>query len=195
MSTCMLISMLGSLGLAASAGPGIPAGIPSTAAAQQWGAAVMETLQTDLRIEPIRLNDLAPTPTPPVAPGTAPATAVALGPARLGATYALPALPINAVVSRDLNRVWRLTVPSANRSRARVTSHVESLRGEAGRLSLVGREEVSIPVAVLERPATTRMDEAGIRIVEGGVALQIPTASLRHAGQYAGRLVLRTEGF
>lgn len=193
MSTCMLISMLGSLGLAASAGPGIPAGIPSTAAAQQWGAAVMETLQTDLRIEPIRLNDLAPTPA--VATGSAQATAVALGPARLGATYALPALPINAVVSRDLNRVWRLTVPSANRSRSRVTSHVESLRGEAGRLSLVGREEVSIPVAVLERPAITRMDEAGNRIIEGGVALQIPTASLRHAGQYAGRLVLRTEGF
>jgi len=193
MSTCMLISMLGSLGLAASASPGIPAGIPSTAATQQWGAAVMETLQTDLRIEPIRLNDLADTPT--VASGSASATAAALGPARLGASYALPAPPINAVVSRDLNRVWRLSVPSANRSRARVTSHVESLRGEAGRLSLVGREEVSIPVVVLERPATTRLDEAGNRIVEGGIALQIPTASLQHAGQYAGRLVLRTEGF
>ena len=153
----------------------------------------METLQTDLRIEPIRLNDLAPTPA--VATGSAQATAVALGPARLGATYSLPALPINAVVSRDLNRVWRLTVPSANRSRARVTTQVESLRGEAGRLSLVGREEISIPVVVLERPAITRMDEAGTRIIEGGVALQIPTASLRHAGQYAGRLVLRTEGF
>ena len=193
MATAVFFSMVATLGLAASAGPRVVAGIPTTAALQQWGAAVMEPLQANLRIEPIRLDDLAPTPA--VASGSAQATAVALGPARLGATYSLPALPINAVVSRDLNRVWRLTVPSANRSRSRVTTQVESLRGEAGRLSLVGREEVSIPVAVLERPAVTRMDEAGNRIIEGGVALQIPTASLQHAGQYAGRLVLRTEGF
>lgn len=193
MSTGALISMLATLGLAASAGPRVVAGIPSTGTSQQWGVAVMETLQTNLRIEPIRLNDLAAAPM--LGSGVATATAAALGPARLGATYSLPSQPINAVVSRELNRLWRLTVPSANRSRSRVTTHIESLRGEPGRLSLVGREEISIPVAVLERPAITRMDDSGNRITEGGVALQIPSASLQHAGQYAGRLVLRTEGF
>jgi hypothetical protein len=153
----------------------------------------METLQTNLRIEPIRLQDLAPVPAQSV--GAASATAVALGPAILGARYTMPAQPMNPFVTRELNRIWRLTIPAGNRARSQVTAVVESLRGEPGRLSLLGHEEISIPVVLLERASIQRIDESGNRVLEGGVALQIPSISIRHAGRYSGRLVLRTEGF
>jgi hypothetical protein len=193
MSVSATLSMAAALGLAFFASPGAVPGIPSTRSAQQWGAAVMETLQANLRVEPIRLNDLAPAPS--MSEGSANATAVALGPARLGASYSIPMQSVNPVVVRELNRIWRLTIPAGNRARSQVTVAIESLRGEPGRLSLLGHEEISIPVAVLERAVTVRLEDAGSRILEGGVALQIPSASLQHAGQYAGRLVLRTEGF
>ena len=102
---------------------------------------------------------------------------------------------MNAIVTRDMSQIWRLTIPSGSPGRSRVSVTVESLRGEPGRLSLFGHEEISIPVAVLERAPTVRLDESGSRVMEGGFVLQIPSASLQHAGQYTGRLVLRTEGF
>ena len=193
MSLSATLSVVAALGLALSASPKVAPGIPSARAPQQWGPAIMETLQSDLRIEPIRFNDLAPAPTMTV--GSADATAVALGPARLGASYTLPSQPMSPVVQRELTRVWRLTIPAGSTTRSRVSASVESLRGEPGRLSLVGHEEFSVPVVVLERAAAVHMEESGNRILEGGVALQIPSSSLQHAGQYSGRLVLRTEGF
>lgn len=191
MSACAALSM--ALGLALAASPRAVPGIPSAQAPQQWGPVVMETLQANLRIEPIRLNDLALGPALPA--GATHATAVALGPAQLGASYSIPAQPVSPLVTRELNRIWRLTIPAGNLSRSQVTATVESMRGEPGRLSLLGHEEISIPVSVLERAPAMRLGDSGGRVVEGGVALQIPSASLQQAGQYTGRLVLRTEGF
>jgi hypothetical protein len=193
MSVSAMFPLVLALGLAINADPSASPGIPSSRAARQWGPATMETLQANLRIEPIRLNDLAPAPS--LSAGSANATAIALGPARLGANYVMPSPAINPVVTRELNRIWRLTVPAGNSSRSQVTATVESMRGEPGRLSLLGHEEISIPVVVLERAASVRLDESGSRILEGSVVLQITSASLQHAGQYTGRLVLRTEGF
>jgi hypothetical protein len=194
MNAISLLAMAATLGPAPLAvGPGDLAGIPAARSAQQWGSVVMETLQADIRIEPIRAAELA-SPAQTFA-GAANATAMALGPAHLGADFALQAQAVNPWVTRDLNRVWRLTLPADRGQRSRVTTTVESLRGEAGRLSLVGHEEVSIPVLVLERPSTVQHAPSGVRVIEGGVALQVPSASLRHAGQYAGRLIVRTEGY
>lgn len=188
-----LLALAASLGPAPMAGPGGLAGIPASRSAQQWGSTVMETLQADIRIEPIRASELA---SAAQTTGTAAsATAVALGPTRLGADFALQVQAVNPWITRDLNRVWRMTVAADRSPRSRVTTSIESLRGEAGRLSLVGREEVSIPVMVLERPSTIQHAPSGVRVIEGGVALQMPSASLRHAGQYAGRLIVRTEGY
>jgi hypothetical protein len=193
MSVSATLSMTLALGLALSASPGAVPGIPSTRSVQQWGPAVMETLQANLRIEPIRLGDLAPAAS--MSAGSSDATAVALGPAHLGASYSIPSQSVNTVVVRELDHIWRLTIPAGNRARSQVTATIESMRGEPGRLSLLGHEEISIPVAVFERAIAVRLDDAGNRVLEGGVALQIPTVSLQHAGQYTGRLVLRTEGF
>ena len=153
----------------------------------------METLQSEIRMEPIRAAELAPATE--MAVGAANATAMALGPARLGAKFAVQAQAVNPWITRNLHRVWRLSLPADRMQRSRVTTTIESLRGEAGRLSLVGHEEISIPVVVLERPTHDQLTPSGVRVIEGGVALQMSSASLRHAGQYAGRLVLRTEGY
>ena len=193
-STVSLLALAASLGPASlAAGSGDLAGIPAARSVQQWGSAVMETLHTQIRIEPIRSDDLA-FATETIA-GAANATAAALGATQLGADFGIRAQAVNPWITRDLNRVWRLTVPSDRSQRSRVTTTVESLRGEPGRLSLIGHEEISIPVTVLERPASVQQGPSGVRVTEGGVALQVPSASLRHAGQYAGRLILRTEGF
>lgn len=180
MSLSAALSVTVALGLAVTAGPRAVSGIPSARAPQQWGPAVMEILQSSLRIEPIRLNDLAQSPS--LSAGAASATAIALGPTRLGASYSLPSQPISAVVTRDISQIWRLTIPSGSPGRSHVTATVESLRGESGRLSLFGREEISIPVTVLERAPTLRLDESGSRVMEGGFVLQIPSASLQYGG-------------
>ena len=193
MSMAAALSLTLALGLAVSASPRAVPGIPSAQAPQQWGLAVMETLQANLHLEPIRFNDLAPATA--TTSGAAEATAMAFGASQLGARYALPTQPINPLIQRELVRIWRLTVPAGSPSRAQVSASIESLRGEPGRLSLLGHEEVSIPVAVLERPVSVRLEQSGSRVLEGGIALQIPSATLQHAGQYSGRLVLRTEGF
>jgi hypothetical protein len=154
---------------------------------------VFETLQSNLPLDPIRLEDVAGSTT--VAARAGSATALALGPGQLGANYATPAQSIKPFIQRELNGVWRLTQPMSNAPAMRVTASVESLRGEAGKLSMIGHEEISIPVLVLEHAPTVHVATSGSRILEGGVVLQIPTASLQRAGQYAGRLVLRTEGY
>lgn len=193
MTMSALFTLAAVIGLAGSAAPRIYPGIPSAGAPHTWGAAVFETLQSSLPLDPIRLEDVAASTT--VAARAGSATALALGPGQLGATYPTPAQAIKPLIQRTLNRVWRLSLPATNAPALRVTASVESLRGEAGTLSLVGQEDVSIPVVVVERAPNLHMESNGRRILEGGVVLQIPSASLQRAGQYAGRLVLRTEGY
>jgi hypothetical protein len=175
--------------------PRLSAGIPVSGAPQQWGVAVLETLRDSASLDTIRVEDVARGST--VSTGSASSTASALGRAQLGATYSATDQSIAPFIQRELKRVWRLTVPAMarNTSMLRVTTTIESLHGEPGRLSLIGHEEISIPVIVLERSPTVRTENAGSRIMEGGVILQIPSASLQLAGQYGGRIVLRTEGF
>jgi hypothetical protein len=193
MSMSALFSLAAAIGLAGSAAPRIYPGIPSARAPQQWGATVLETLQSSVPLNPIRLEDVAPAATVTARAGTA--TAHALGPASLDATYSTPAQSITPFIQRELNRVWRLTIPAANAPAMRVITSVESLHGEAGKLTMVGHDEISIPVMVLERAPNVHVENSGRRILEGGVVLQIPITSLQRAGQYAGRLVLRTEGY
>jgi hypothetical protein len=193
MSMSALFSLMAAMSMAGSAAPKAYSGIPSGGASYAWGAAVFETLRNNLPLDPIRVEDVAASTT--IAAHAGSATALALGPAQLGATYSTPAQSIKPFIQRELSGVWRLTVPASNAPMMRVTTAVESLRGEAGKLSMVGHEEVSIPVVVLERTPTMHMANAGSKVLEGGVVLQIPSASLQLAGQYAGRLVLRTEGY
>jgi voltage-gated potassium channel Kch len=193
MSMSALLSLAAAIALAGSVTPRVYPGIPSARAPQQWGAAVLETLQSSVPLNPIRLEDVAPAAT--VAARAGNATARALGPATLDATYSTPAQSITPFIQRELNRVWRLTIPAANAPAMRVIATVESIRGETGKLSMVGHDEISIPVLVLDRAPNVHVDNSGRRILEGSVVLQIPSASLQRAGQYAGRLVLRTEGY
>ena len=59
-STVSLLALAASLGPASlAAGSGDLAGIPAARSVQQWGSAVMEILHTQIRIEPIRSDDLA----------------------------------------------------------------------------------------------------------------------------------------
>jgi hypothetical protein len=193
MSMSALLSLAAAIGLAGSVAPRVYPGIPSAGAPQQWGAAVLETLQSSVPLNPIRIEDVAPAATISARAGNA--TARALGPATLDATYSTPAQSITPFIQRELNRVWRLTIPAANAPAMRVIATVESARGESGKLSMVGHDEISIPVLVLDRAPNVHVDNSGRRIMEGSVVLQIPSASLERAGQYAGRLVLRTEGY
>ena len=193
MSMSALFSLAAAIGLAGSVAPRVYPGIPSARASQQWGAAVLETLQNSVPLNPIRLEDMAPAAAIGARAGSA--TAHAQGPTSLDATYSTPAQSITPFIQRELNRVWRLTLPAANSPAMRVITSVESARGEAGKLSMVGHEEISIPVLVLERAPTMHVENSGRRILEGGVVLQISTTSLQRAGQYSGRLILRTEGY
>ena len=196
----MSMHALWSLAIAASlagspAGARVPGGIPSARAPLTWGAAVLETLDSRPRLEPIRVEDLAGATLVPT--GATHATALSPARAKLEATYATPAQALAPYVRRELNHVWRLSLPAGNASASatHVTTSVESLRGEPGRLTLVGHDEISIPVAVLESLPQQRVDTSGTRVLEGGVVLQIPSSALLHSGQYGGRLILRTEGY
>jgi hypothetical protein len=175
--------------------PRVAPGIPVSGAPQTWGAAILETLRDNASLPPIRAEDVAQTGS--VALGATRSTAVALGTTHLGADYSIATEPLTPFVQRDLGQVWRLSVPAMTRTsnNLRVTTSIESLRGEPDKLSLVGHEEISIPVVLIERAPSVRVANTGTRIMEGGVLLQIPSASLQLAGQYGGRLVLRTEGF
>lgn len=196
-----LWSLAAVLSLAGSpAGPSVPvpAGIPSARAPLSWGAAVLETLDNNPRLEPIRVEDIAGSASVPL--GATHATANAPTRAQLQATYVTPAQAVAPYVRRQIDHVWRLSLPSGGSNAAgsasmRVTTSVESLRGEAGRLTLVGHDEISIPVVVLESAPQLRTGVAGTRVLEGGVVLQIPSSALLHSGQYGGRLILRTEGY
>ncbi|GEM_PF-6854520 len=195
MSLSALLPLAVAISLAGSPGGSrLASGIPLTRAPLPWGAAVMETLQRSVQLQPIRVEDLAGAAS--VASGAASATAVAPARAQLAATYATPARATVPYIQRDLGRLWRLTVPaSAHGPTPRVTATVESLRGEPGKLSLVGHEEISIPVLLLENAPVVRADTNGTTVLEGGFALQIPSSALERAGSYGGRLVLRTEGY
>jgi hypothetical protein len=165
-----------------------------TRAPLPWGASVLETLQPSVQLQPIRAEDIAGRAL--VASGAASASAVAPARAALAAVYATPARATQPYIQRDLGRLWRLTVPASVRGASlRVSATVESLRGELGRLSLIGHEEITIPVLLLENAPVQRNDPDGTRVVEGGFSLQIPSAALQRAGSYGGRLVLRTEGY
>ncbi|HXD83193.1 MAG TPA: hypothetical protein VN599_02065 [Rudaea sp.] len=190
-----LWSLAAAMSLAGSpVGSRIPAGIPSTHAPQVWGAAVLETLQSNPRLEPIRAEDIAGASSVPI--GASHATAVAPSRAKLEATYSTPAQSVAPFVRREIDHVWRLSTPATAQAMAmRVTTSVESLRGEPGRLTLVGHDEISIPVVLLESAPMPRTDNSGTRVLEGGVVLQIPSGALLHSGQYGGRLILRTEGY
>jgi hypothetical protein len=184
------------MGLAGSPiAPRLAPGIPVSGAPQAWGAAVLETLRDNASLPPIRAEDVAQAGA--ITLGSTHSTAVALGAAHLGADYSITAEPLTPFVQRDLGQVWRLSVPTAARTgnNLRVTTSIESLRGEPGKLSLVGHEEISIPVVLIERVPNVRVANTGARIIEGGVIVQIPSAALQLSGQYSGRLVLRTEGF
>lgn len=184
------------MSLAASpVAPRVAPGIPVSGAPRAWGPAVLETLHDSASLPPIRAEDVAQTAV--VAQGSTNSTAVAQGMARLGAEYSIATEALAPFVQRDLGQVWRLSTPQTARtsSNLHVTTSIESLRGEPDKLSLLGHEEISIPVFLIERAPNVRVAKDGVRVVEGGVMLQIPSAALQHAGQYAGRLVLRTEGF
>ncbi len=175
--------------------PRVAPGIPVAGAPRTWGAAVLETLRDNAALPPIRAEDVAQAGV--VTLGSTQSTAIAVGTAHLGADYSIVAEPLAPFVQRDLGQVWRLSVPPVARASGslRVTASIESLRGVADQLTLIGHEEVSIPVVLIERVPNVRVDKDGVRVIEGGVSLQIPSSALQHAGQYAGRLVLRTEGF
>ncbi|HZP65079.1 MAG TPA: hypothetical protein VFB32_02110 [Rudaea sp.] len=196
MSMSALWTVIAAAGLAGSPAGlrTLPMGIPSAHAPLQWGAAVLETLQSSPRLEAIRAEDVAGANTVAV-PGV---HAIAVAPARgkLEATYTTPAQALTPFVRREIEHVWRLSVPAtATGAAMHVTATVESLRGEPGKLTLLGHDEVSIPVLVLENAPTLRTDGTGTRVIEGGVVLQIPNGALTHAGQYGGRIILRTEGY
>ena len=196
MSMSALCMFAVAMGLAGSpVAPRVAPGIPVSGAPRAWGAAVLETLRDNASLAPIRAEDVAQAGV--VTLGSTQTTAVALGAAHLDADYSIATEALAPFVQRDLGQVWRLSMPQVSRSSSslHVSTSIESLRGEPDKLSLVGHEEISIPVVLIERAPNVRVARDGARVVEGGVMLQIPSAALQHAGQYAGRLVLRTEGF
>lgn len=196
MSMSALCALAVAMGLAGSPiAPRVAPGIPISGAPRAWGAAILETLRDNAALPPIRAEDVAQAGT--VTLGATQGTAVALGAAHLGADYSITTEPLAPFVQRDLGQVWRLSVPVSSRTtnNLHVTTSIESLRGEPDKLSLIGHEEISIPVVLIERAPSVRVANGETRIIEGGVMLQIPSAALQHAGQYSGRLVLRTEGF
>lgn len=169
-------------------------GIPISGAPQSWGAVVLETIHDQTSMPAIRAEDVAPAAA--VTLGSTNSTAIASGAMQLDADYAMVTEALTPFVQRDLGQVWRLSVPPvAHSGSPRVTTSIESLRGEPDKLSLIGHEEISIPVVLIDRVPNVRIANNGARVTEGGVIVKIPSAALQRAGQYAGRLVLRTEGF
>ncbi|MBN8481509.1 MAG: hypothetical protein J0L88_07975 [Xanthomonadales bacterium] len=120
-------------------------------------------------------------------------TAIAVGHSlRVDAAITVPPLP--AVITRELDEVWRY-VPDPKRitaERPGMRVELRSPSGERGTLALRDDPRVRLPVAV-QASQVLRRDADGLAWYEGRVVLEIPVAAMRAAGTYTGRLEISQE--
>ena len=98
-------------------------------------------------------------------------------------------------IRRDLSALWRY-VPQADRAASpglpQVRVEVRAPNGQAGRLALRDRPEVTVPVT-LSTTQQSRHGPRGEHWYEGGVVLEIPLSSISAAGTYSGRIEINLE--
>ena len=113
---------------------------------------------------------------------------------RLSVDAAIDVPPLAAVITRELDAVWRY-VPDPKRMTAdmpRVRVELRSPTGQRGELALEGDPSVVLPVSVQALQALQR-DADGHAWYEGRVVLEIPVAAMRAAGTYTGRIEISQE--
>ncbi len=113
---------------------------------------------------------------------------------RLSVDAAIDLPPLAAVITRELDDIWRY-VPDPKRMGAelpRVRVELRSPAGQRGELALEGDPSVSLPVGVQATQALRR-DADGRAWYEGRVVLEIPVAAMRAAGTYSGRIEISQE--
>lgn len=113
---------------------------------------------------------------------------------RLSVDAAIDVPPLAAVITRELDNLWRY-VPDPKRLAAeapRVRVELRSPTGQRGELALDGNPAMALPVGV-QATQTLRRDAAGRAWYEGRVVLEIPVAAMRAAGTYSGRIEISQE--
>ena len=175
----------------AAAAPPVP-GARSFAAPGHAAEVGLSAGATTLRLRPLHATELMAGGDSVARPGRA-LVPTASG-NRLQVDAAIEVPPLAAVITRELDEVWRY-VPDPKRMAAeapRMRVELRSSAGKRGELALEGQPDIGLPVGVHVMQSLRRGAD-GLAWYEGRVVLEIPVAAMRASGTYRGRIEISQE--
>ena len=104
---------------------------------------------------------------------------------------------VSGFVQRDVPSLWKMRIAPGKSAggNPNVRVQLEGLDGQPNVLSCIDSPSVSVPAFVRSSSTHGVPNKDGVLELTGGAAIQIPLAGLTRACRYAGRLVVRLEGF